>query len=299
MKLNVIILNWNAGGDTVRCVAQFSTWKQIQPIIWVVDNASEDNSVIEIQKVLPADRLIHNSENLGFAGGTNRGLKAALACNCSPILLLNNDAYLSEEAAISLLSQLMRIPEVGIIGPLLYTNETPRLLISAGSRNPVLHVQNLIKCFPPKRPLKVDYVSGSVALIKPEVLIRCGLLDERYFFTGEVADLCRRARKEGFQTLVDTQAEAVHALERSQAYRSTLYTYYIVRNRFLYIYKFYRVMLLPLLLFWSAYSILLSVKLRATGNRPSAAAVFLGCADGIRRRFGGQNERILGACSRA
>lgn len=303
MNINIIILNWNAPEDTIQCLSQFATWDKFTPHLWVVDNASEDDSVSQIQERFPAVNLIQNEVNSGFSGGTNRGIVAAMEANSGPILLLNNDATVSEKTIASLAMILDDSPEIGIVGPLLYDDSGddtgPKRLIAAGSRNPVMHIHNLAATIPKTQPAIVDYISGSVALVRRAVFEKVGLLDEQYFFTGEVADLCRRARELGFQTAVDTQSEATHELDRSRAFRSTLYTYYIVRNRFLYIRKFYSGLKIPLILFWSIYGFLLSLKLRLTGNRPSAKAVWLGTYDGIRGRFGGQNERVLGAIAAA
>lgn len=306
MNVNVIILNWNAPEDTIQCLAQFSTWANVTPILWVVDNASEDDSVARIQNRFPTVNLIQNEENLGFSGGTNRGIVAAMETNDAPILLLNNDATVSEKTIASLAKLFVDSPEIGIVGPLLYDEDAQngedagtKRLIAAGSRNPVMHIHNLAATIPETQPAIVDYISGSVALIRRDVLEKIGLLDARYFFTGEVADLCRRSREQGFQTAVDAKSEATHELDRSRALRSTLYTYYIVRNRFLYIRKFYSGLKLPLLLFWSIYGFLLSIKLRLTGNGPSSIAVWLGTYDGIRGEFGGQNNRVLKAIATA
>jgi hypothetical protein len=96
--------------------------------------------------------------------------------------------------------------------------------------------------------------------------------------------------------VVDSRARAFHNLERSSALRSTLYTYYSIRNRFLYIRKFYRLGGWPLSGAWALYSLLLALKLRLQGSPASARAVSLGLADGLRGRWGGQNARVLATC---
>jgi GT2 family glycosyltransferase len=112
----------------------------------------------------------------------------------------------------------------------------------------------------------------------------------------EVADLCMRARRQGYISVVDTRAHAYHALGRSSRLRETLHTYYIIRNRFLFISKFYSGPLKLLLRgFWTLYSLALGTKLVLSGKPATAQAVRLGLLDGLCGRFGGQNERVL-AC---
>jgi GT2 family glycosyltransferase len=298
MNVSVIILNWNAATDTIACIEQFAGWQRIQPTIWVVDNASQDDSVTLIAQQHPHVHLLRNAKNQGFAGGTNRGIEAALQQGNAPLLLLNNDARIDEEALTQLVTSLCMDPTIGMIGPLLYLAKQPETLIAAGSRNLVLHIHNLNKHPPVGGPVfPVEYISGSVALIRAQLFREIGLLDERYYFNVEVADLCRRARQRGYLTMVDSRARAYHDLDRSSPLRGTLHTYYLIRNRFLYIRKFYQASQLPLVAFWATYSWLLASKLALGGQRMTAQAVWLGVNDGLAGRFHGQNDRVLAACS--
>lgn len=295
--LAVIILNWNAASDTLACLAHVAQWRCVTPRVWVVDNSSSaaDRAALTAGiNQLPLDcTLLENAHNLGFAGGTNRGLRAALAAGDAPILLLNNDARIADDDLQQLLTTFASHPEIGWLGPLLYHDDT---LHSIGRRNPVLHHNSLITALPQAPLLEVDFISGSVALVRTDLLHTVGLLDEDYFFNTEVADHCHRAREIGYQTVVDCHARADHNLDRSSALRSTLYIYYIIRNRFIYVRKRYRVAKLPLTAVWVVYCVLLAVKLRLTGQAATAQAVWLGMVDGVSKRWGGQNERVLAAC---
>lgn len=299
MELSVIILNWNAAHDTIRCVRQIMAWQRLQPTVWVVDNASTDADTGLISVQCPAVHLIKNRTNLGFAGGTNRGILESLATGKQPILLLNNDAIIAEEDVLRLLETLRQDEQIGFVGPLLYEAEQQDRLISAGGKNPVLHHQTRVRAFDPARPVQqVECISGTAILVRLEVFETVGLLDEAYFFSTELADLCTRARRRGYLSVIDSRARAYHALNRSSQFRETLYPYYIVRNRFLYIRKFYRYLLKGLLYsFWAAYGLALIMKLFLSGQGATAKAVLLGLLDGLQGRFGGQNERVLSACT--
>ena len=288
--LSVIILNWNAAGDTIRCAREVAGWQEVRPSIFVVDNASADDSVAQIARACPEAHLIRSRENLGFAGGSNLGIRAALAAGNEPILLLNNDAQMAGADAARLAQTLAEKPQIGFIVPLLYDEQGA--LIAAGGKNPVKHTQTRVRALPAAAVAKVEVVSGTAVLIRPELFRQVGLLDERFFFSTEVADLCLRAKKAGFICAVDRRASASHAISRSSHLRGTLYVYYIVRNRFLILRNHYRYNA-PLFAFWAAYSLALAGKLWLDGQRPSARAVWLALKDGLRGRFGGQNERVL------
>lgn len=303
MELAIIILNWNAAADTVRCVRNIASWKRLQPTILVVDNGSTDDSPEVISRECPEVHLIRNSTNLGFAGGNNRGIVEALSLfegGDVPILLLNNDAWIEEIDVIRLLETLRANEQIGLIGPLLFDAEQKDRLLAAGSKNPACHHHSHNYALPTGGPVYiVECVPGTVVLGRAEVFRTIGLLDEDYFFGSEVADLCLRARRHGYLSAVDTRARAFHDLGRSSKLRDTLHAYYIIRNRFLLIRKFHQKWKVLLYGFWTLYSLALSIKAQLNGKLSTARAVRLGLLDGLRGRFGGQNERVLAIASGA
>jgi hypothetical protein len=272
----------------------------LDSIIWVVDNGSTDGSLEIISRECPSVRLICNSSNLGFAGGNNRGVKEALAISDAPILLLNNDAFVAEKDIIRLLKTLESDEKIGFVGPLLFETDDGERLLAAGGRDPVLHHQSHILEVTPGKPIReVEYVPGTVLLGRPKAFRTLGPLDERYFFTMEVADLCMRARRRGYLSVIDVRAKAFHALSRSSDLRETLHTYYIVRNRFLFIRKFHTDHKTLFYSFWTLYSLALILKVWLAGKIATAKAVWAGLLDGLRGRFGGQNERVLRLCGQS
>lgn len=298
MTLSVVILNWNAAEDTLRCIRAVESWNTPHPTVWIVDNASSDGSPDTIAREAPQVHLIRNATNQGFAGGNNRGIEAALQASHAPILLLNNDAHITESAIVALLRTLNSDPGIGFVGPLLYSESMPPQLLSAGGRSPIHHHHSHITTLEQsKTPFTAEYVPGTVLLINPTVLKVVGLLNEDYFFTMEVAELCLRAARHGYRSVIDPQAQATHALEaRPSLLRKTLYAYYIIRNRFLLMRDLKPQPLIGFYAIWTLYSAALALKLRLTDERQAAQAIWLGLQDGLRGRFGGQNERVLARC---
>ncbi len=293
MNLSIIILNWNAADDTIRCLQNIATWQTIRPAVWVVDNASGDDSVRRIAEVCPSATILSNRENLGFAGGNNRALTEILKTGNAPILLLNNDAIVSESTIKTMLDVLHAHPHTGFVGPLLFDSAQPDRLLSAGGQNPVTHYRSHAPQRPTdETPFAVDYVPGTVLLVSADVFRQVGLLDEQYFFSLEIADLCHRAEREGFKSIIAPTAIARHTVQRSGALRKSLYPYYIIRNRFLFLRRHYP-RNLSLFTFWITYSIALAAKAALTGERATARAVWLGLMDGVRGRFGNRNAQFL------
>lgn len=294
----VVILNWNAADDTLNCLRILTAFKHIQPQIWVVDNASSDDSAGRIAAEYPHINLICNSTNLGYAAGNNRALAEILTQTIDLILLLNNDATIDETNLLRLIDALHRYPEIGIVGPMMFDADRPERLLNAGGQNPVLHLSSHVSYQAKHAPLQlVDYIPGTTLLARRQAFLKTGLLDEAYFFSAEIPDFCHRARRHDFLSAVVTQARAVHEVGRSSTFRESLYVYYIIRNRFRFIRKFYPRLRSLLIGFWITYSLALAAKLQIGGQSHTAKAVLLGLGDGLRGRFGGQNEHVLAVCS--
>lgn len=292
MEIAIIILNWNAAADTIACVQSLQGWTAVLPKIWVVDNASADDSVAQIRAACADVHVLASEENLGFAAGSNLGMRLALQQENLPVMLLNNDARLGEEDVLHMAAILGADEMIGAVVPML-CDETTGEMISAGGKNPVKHMQTRVRGYDVHEKVHfVECVSGTAVLLAPTFLQQVGLLDERFFFSTEVADLCLRGQKAGFRFAVDLQAKAVHEVVRSSRLRNTLYVYYIIRNRFLILRNHYRWNVV-LWGFWALYSLALAMKLRLDGKQPSSRAVWIGFQDGLRGRFGGQNARVL------
>lgn len=92
MKVSIAILNWNGIlwlEKFLPTVIKYSTAADI----FVIDNASSDDSVDYLKTNFPEVQIIYNKTNLGFAGGYNEGLKqipGEIYC------LLNSDVEVTE-----------------------------------------------------------------------------------------------------------------------------------------------------------------------------------------------------------
>ena len=298
MDVNVVILNWNAAQDTVASLRRLARWTQVESRIWVVDNGSHPDESAAIALACPAANLLRSERNLGFSGGTNLALRRLVEESVAPVLLLNSDVRIDESAVAALIDTLHRQPQCGIVGPVIVTAAEPQQVQSAGSRSPLLHRDHTIRTPPTDRPIYgVESVSGAAVLIRMTVLQRVGLLDEAYFFGLELADLCRRARDEGFLCLVNSTVRAEHDLERSSSLRETLYVYYAVRNRLLYARRSHPVAWPGPVTIWALYGLQQGIRLWIKRRRGTAIAILLGVRDGLRGRFGDQNAAVLSACA--
>jgi GT2 family glycosyltransferase len=299
MPLAIIILNWNNSADTITCVQAIEAWQDLEPAVWVVDNGSTDNSVQQLEAHCPPAHLILSDHNLGFAAGNNLAVWHAMDAGASRFLLLNNDAAISEADVLQLQQTLNRAPEAGIAGPLLRDPPPSCRLQAAGGWNPAWRINTHRLDLPPSPdPFPVDYVPGTAILIKRQVFKEVGLLDERYFISGEIADLCMRARRHGFACLIDPTTTAYHDTGRSSELREAFYAYHFLRNRFLYARKFYPRLAIPLLLYWTTFGLSLSAKASFQRRPARSQALRLALRHGLGGVFGDQCAAILALAQR-
>jgi len=297
MSLTVatIILNWNQADDTLACVRAVEALPLAPERIWVVDNGSAPGDVERIRRECSGVRLIFSETNKGFAGGNNLALVEILRAGYDAVLLLNNDATVDAASLEHLCATLRNHPAVGIVGPMLWDADQPDRLLAAGGRDIAHHLSSHLH-----EPVRwgelreVDYVPGTCVLIRAQMLRLTGLLDEDFFFGGEVAALCKAGRALGYGCVVDGCARANHSIRRSSKIRRSLHAYYVMRNRFLFIRRFYARKKIALYLLWTAYAVYNGLLATIQRDSRHAKAIWQGCLDGWLGRVGNQNARVTG-----
>ena len=93
MKIAVVILNWNGQKLLEQFLPSVIKYSE-QASIYVVDNASTDDSILFLKTHFPSIKIIENKENFGFAEGYNQALKHVNAdifalINCQTNYFLN------------------------------------------------------------------------------------------------------------------------------------------------------------------------------------------------------------------
>lgn len=234
--VRAVVLNYRTAEQTWLAVRSIET-STIPARALVVDNGSGDGSVERLTSALPTARLIPTGANLGFSGGCNVGIRAALEEGARFVLLVNSDAVLSSRAIETLLAAAEVNPLAGIFAPVLLSREEPDRIASAGIRYSVKtgrmrHVAagQPIALLPPGAAHAADAVSGCVMLVRREVFERAGLFDEAFFFYFEDIEFCLRARRAGFGVLCVPDAIAYHEGGRSIGRTSPNRVYFAVRN---------------------------------------------------------------------
>jgi len=190
----IIILNWNGWSDTAECVESCLCLQGDAFRIVIVDNSSTDGSCEILQLRFPGITIIRNSENLGFAGGNNVGIRYALENGAEYIWLLNNDTTVAPDALSHLLSAAAEMKQGGIFGGKILFSDTPGIINSAGGRINRITGQPSLTGYGERddgrfdETREVETVSGCSFFIRSETVRNTGLMDERFFLYFEETD---------------------------------------------------------------------------------------------------------------
>jgi N-acetylglucosaminyl-diphospho-decaprenol L-rhamnosyltransferase len=161
--------------------------------------------------------------NLGYGSAFTLALRGR---DADAYLLLNTDIVLPRAAYRRCLDVLLSTPDTGIVAPVLRysdgTLQSGAARLSRWRRAPQVLIE------PGPGPVECEWVTGAVMFIRREVAETVGM-DGSFFLGAEDADLCVRARRDGWRVVCCGDAAAVH--HRSQVITGPRWTYYSIRNR--------------------------------------------------------------------
>lgn len=241
--ISIISINYNSIEVTCEMIDSVRTnsYKNVEVI--VVDNASKECPKEFLNTNYPEVKVITSKENLGFAGGNNLGIRES---NGTYFFFLNNDAVLTNGALEKMLALFESNPKLGIVSPKICyfrsdTQSKEDLIQYAGTtmvhpvtaRNETIGEKELDRNQYTVAK-ETAYAHGCAMLVKQEVLTKVGMMPEDFFLYYEELDWCEQIRKAGFEIYVEPNAKVYHKESYSVQKISALKTYYINRNRILF-----------------------------------------------------------------
>ena len=246
MKVAIAILNWN-GAELLKrflpSILEFSKNAEV----YVIDNASSDDSVRLLKTDFPQVGIIQNDTNLGFTGGYNEGLKSIQA---DVYCLLNSDVKVTSNWLTPIMDLYSSNPEIAIIQPKILDLNRPDHFEYAGAAGGFIDklgypfcrgriFQSLEKDSGQYNDtVEIFWATGACMFIKSKVFKELGGFDSQYFAHQEEIDLCWRAKNSGNKVYYQGKSEVFHmggfTLENSNPhktflnFRNSLFT--IVKN---------------------------------------------------------------------
>lgn len=224
MDVSIIIVNYNTCDLTLQCLRSiYDKTEDVEFEVFVVDNASVDDSVECVKKEFPQVRIIESSENLGFGRANNLGAKYAEG---KYLFLLNSDTILISNIILEFFKFMESHEEyVACGGNLLDVNR--KLTFSHGKFPSLLQefsdigfARLYLKWYRNHLALgqkasegdvkNVDYISGADVFIRKWVFDALRGFDPQFFMYYEETDLFFRMRKEGYRACLLPQSQIIH-----------------------------------------------------------------------------------------
>lgn len=180
----------------------------------VIDNASKDETVTHIQQNYPQITLFEEQENSGFGQANNKGMSYALKQGAEHVFLLNQDAYLVDDALEKLIHFQKNNLEYGILSAIHTNAEVTRLDRNFSNYvrfdvNPAFYSDHVLG-----RSLQnvydVPFVNAAGWLISKECLMTVGGFDPIFFHYGEDDNYCQRVLFHGFKIGVLPKTLMIH-----------------------------------------------------------------------------------------
>lgn len=251
--VTIITVNFNQTDATCDLLDSIRRQEYRNVEIFVVDNGSRENPAAIFETNYPEMQFIRSERNLGFAGGNNLASKKAKG---DFLFFVNNDAELTEGCIERLLALFERVPDLGIVSPLIcyapslerverpdkgrdYKNDKKKDVVQyAGMTrvNPFTGRNRTIGNKEPDKgqfaePQPTAYAHGAAMMIPRRVLEQVGPMDEDFFLYYEELDWCERIRRAGYSVWLEPRARVYHKESLTMQKLGALKTYYLNRNR--------------------------------------------------------------------
>ena len=223
-SVDVGVVTWNTAEPTADALRKLLDSDQgVEIRLLVRDNASSDDTVATLRRLVPEADIDAGAANLGFSGGVNTLLRRS---NAPWFFLLNSDAWPQPGAIGQLVRTAQQFPTAAAV--------VPRIEYPDGSLQhsthpfPSLRVAALVNfawdrmsrdradelCLEGTwlhdRPRHVDWAHGAAMLIPRDAIEQVGGFDERFFFYAEDLEWCWRAHTLGRQIRFEPAAVVHH-----------------------------------------------------------------------------------------
>lgn len=240
-RVSIISVNFNQPGVTVdflQSVATHSIASEIELIL--IDNGSREDHRASFLAAYPGLIYIRSEDNLGFAGGNNLGIKVATG---EYLLLLNNDTEITPNLITELITEMELRPEIGLISPLLLYYDAPEVIQYAGftemnyvtCRNSVIGMMDIDKGQYNNDSRETAFCHGAAMMCRRSDLVAVGLMDDLFFLYYEELDWCEKFKRAGKKIWFTGKTKVYHKESMSVGKESALKTFFMTRNRILFI----------------------------------------------------------------
>jgi GT2 family glycosyltransferase len=238
-RVSIVTINYNQLHHTLALLASLRnvTYPDVEVI--VVDNASKEDPTSAIKLRFPEVKVIASKENLGFAGGNNLGI---LESTGEYLLFLNNDTEVDPGFLEPLVHLFEMNPNAGAASSKILYHNSDNIIQYAGSTcvNPMTGRNSRIGFMEKDNGQhdqlrETDLAHGCAMMVPKRVIEKVGMMPELFFLYYEEIDWCETIKRAGFKIYYVPGSKVFHKESMSVGKNSTLKTYYMTRNRLLYV----------------------------------------------------------------
>ena len=238
MKLAIVILNWN-GRNWLENFLPNVIQNSGNAELYVIDNASTDDSVSFLKAHFPHVKIVQNETNHGFAGGYNEGLKkieSEIYC------LLNSDVEVTQNWISPVMALFERDENIAAIQPKILDFNNRNYFEFAGAGGGF--IDNL--GFPYCRgrvfenieedlgqyndETEIFWASGCCFFIRSKDFWMQNGFDSRFFAHQEEIDLCWRLKNSGKKIFYTGKSSVYHVGGGTLNKQSPQKTFLNIRN---------------------------------------------------------------------
>lgn len=236
--VSIVTVNYNTSSVTCELLVSISrnSYRNVEVI--VVDNASVEDPTAALLAAYPAVKVIRSESNKGFAGGNNLGIREATG---EYIFLVNNDTEFTDGLIEGLLEVFYAHPDAGMVSPKFHYFFHKGIIEYAGYQSVDVFTgrNSMIGCKEPDQGQydqvsATNYAHGGGMMTKASVLKEVGLMPEVYFLYYEEFDWCEQFKRKGYKIYYQYKSLIYHKESMSTGKNSPLKTYYLTRNRILF-----------------------------------------------------------------
>ncbi|MDZ4664519.1 MAG: glycosyltransferase family 2 protein [Bacteroidota bacterium] len=217
-KLVISIVTWNSAESIEACIASVLAQTFTEYDLFVLDNASTDDTRLVIEKLNNGKiKFIRSKKNSGFCEGHNQVINSTKS---EFVLLVNPDIILQPDYVEKALDTMMEKNNTGTVcGLLAQSNDQNAVIDSAGLMRLPSGIMSLIDHG--KRTNEVELkkkevfgADGALPLYRramiDHVSINGNFFDELFFAHKEDWDVSWRSSIYGWKTIFDPNCKAVH-----------------------------------------------------------------------------------------
>ena len=237
--VSIITINYNQAEMTRQFLDSCRGLTYPNYEIIVVDNASVPafDTVVD-QRDYSRLRLIRTERNTGFTGGNNAGIAEARG---DYLFIVNNDTELTPTLIDTLLRPFAANDRVGVTCPKIRFFDAPTIVQYAGYNpmNMYTGTATPVGLNQPdgsryNQPGVTPFAHGCAMMVSRAVVDKVGRFADRFFLYYEELDWSQRIRDAGFLIYYQPSAVILHKESASIGRRNPLKTYYLTRNRILF-----------------------------------------------------------------